>query len=68
VNTDPSYLAAKLERFGPKIPWSERHKRPPPPPPRLWWEGRVLRVADPPEVTAARRAVLGEVPWREEVA
>lgn len=67
MNTDPSYLAVKLERFG-SIPWGERHRRPSPAPPPRWWAGKVLRTLDPPEVTAARRKVLAEVPWREEAA
>lgn len=60
--TDPFRAALLREQFGP-IPWSERYKRPSPPPQRR--PRTVVRVDDPPEVTAARRKVLAEVPWRE---
>lgn len=55
---EPSYAEARLERFGP-IPWEESHRPPLP---------VLVRVVEPDEVTAARRAVLAEVPWREEEA
>jgi hypothetical protein len=61
ISTEELYAELLLERFGP-VPRNERKRRLPL---RRRWKTPV-RVIDPPEVTAARRAVLAELPWRDD--